>query len=380
MTEKDAQMKQYYAKENVSLIEVALKYTGWKQNELAKRLKVSETQITRWKQGERMPSDREQQIRKVAKVSTIHTDWADSAGSAESLEKWRNFIMYLAREAQRYAEDNDGFSGPTQLTDGGEDDHDCMCAITSNIVKDMGFKWPKTFPAELNFDYDHFEKDDLDDENWEKENERIHDAVHSNPIARVIENIFKAYNDMYHYCERSGVFALIHDDRIRTCDMSEVDSAAEQLDDCLLRLSAAKINDDVAPNSAAYKKFRQETLHDYMRWIKLVKEEAWKEKVPIPVELADLLNKSHGELGAEAEFAGIKRMARDRGLVEAEGGHPDIYMNRLLEGMEMIHKVLPAIMTKIGMSGEEIDAVVSGRYAEWLEENDGGKRGPSSLN
>jgi hypothetical protein len=73
-------------------------------------------------------------------------------------------------------------------------------------------------------------------------------------------------------------------------------------------------------------------------------------------------------------------MLQDRGLVEAEGGHPDIYMNRLLEGMEMIHKVLPAIMTKIGMSGEEIDAVVNGRYAEWLEENGGGKRGPSSRN
>lgn len=380
MAGKDEQMKKYYAKQNVSLIEVALKFTGWKQNELAKRLKVSETQITKWKQGERMPSEREQQIRKVANISTIHTDWADSASSAESLEKWRNFIMYLAREAERYAEDNDGFSGPTELTDGGEDEHDLWCAILCDIVKNMGFNWPETFPAELSFDYDYFEKDDVDDEEWEEENHRIHNAVHSNPIARVIEDIFEAYNDMYHYCERSGVFALIHDERIRTCDGSEVDSAAEQMDDCLLRLSAAKIKGDAAPNSDAYEKFKQETFRDYMRWIKLVKEEAWKEKVPIPVELADLLNKSHGELGAEVEFAGIKRMLRDQGLVEAEGGHPDIYMNRLLEGMEMIHKVLPAIMTKIGMSGEEIDAVVSGRYTEWLKENGGGKKGPSQPN
>ena len=55
-------------------------------------------------------------------------------------------------------------------------------------------------------------------------------------------------------------------------------------------------------------------------------------------------------------------------------------MNRLLEGMEMIHKVLPAIMTKIGMSGEEIDAAINDRYAEWLEENGSGKKGPSPLN
>jgi transcriptional regulator with XRE-family HTH domain len=367
-----------YAKENVGLIEVALKYTGWKQNELAKRLKVSETQITKWKQGESMPSEREQQIRKLANISTIHTQWADSAGSAESLEKWRNFMMYLAQEAERYAEANDGFSGPTELTDGGQDEHDCMCAITCDIVKHMGFEWPKTFPAELDFDYDHFEKE-LDDEHWEAENERIDHAVSSNPIARVIRDIFEAYNDMNHYCERSGVFALIHDDRIRTCDGTEADSAAEQMDDCLLSLSAAKLNEP--PQVDGYEKFRQETFGDYMRWIKLVKEEAWKEKVPIPVELADLLNKTHGELGAEVEFAGIKRMAQDRGLVEAEGGHPDIYMNRLLEGMEMIHKVLPAIMTKIGMSGEEIDAAINGQYAEWWEKNGGGgKKGPSPVN
>jgi hypothetical protein len=118
---------------------------------------------------------------------------------------------------------------------------------------DIGFEWPKTFPAELDFDYNHFEKDL--DENWEEENGRMHDAIHSNPIARVIEDIFEAYNDMYHYCERSGVFALIQDDRIRTCDGTEADSTAEQMYDCLLRLSAAKINDDAARDSDGYEKF-----------------------------------------------------------------------------------------------------------------------------
>lgn len=379
MAEKrDEQMKEYYAKENVGLIEVVLKYTGWKQNELAKRLKVSETQITKWKQGENMPSERERQIRKLANITTCHTDWADSAGSAESLKKWRNFIMYLAEEAECDAEANDGFQGPTELTDGGEDEHDCMCAITCDIVKAMGFEWPQTFPAELDFDYSHSEKEL--DEDREEENERIYEAVDSNPIARVIKDMFGVYNDMYHYCERSGVFALIHDDRIRKCDNSEVDKAAEQMDDCLLSLSAAKINDDAAPTSAGYKKFKRKTFNDYRGWIKLVKEEAYKEQVPIPVELADLLNKSHGELGAEVEFGGIKQMAQDYGTVETEGGHPDMYMNRLLEGMEMIHKVLPAIMTKIGMSGEEIDAAINGQYAEWWEKNGGGKKGLSPLN
>jgi hypothetical protein len=59
----------------------------------------------------------------------------------------------------------------------------------------------------------------------------------------------------------------------------------------------------------------------------------------------DLVSQSAGGLGSEAECAEMGYRSLQI--------HPDIYMNGLLQGMRMIHQVVPAIMKKLGMTKDD---------------------------
>jgi transcriptional regulator with XRE-family HTH domain len=77
--------------DNTHLVELALKATGMIQNQLARKLGVSPTQITKWKQGEYMSTAMEGKIKALAKIpedlEPLLVVWA---GSIEAAEKWES--------------------------------------------------------------------------------------------------------------------------------------------------------------------------------------------------------------------------------------------------------------------------------------------------
>lgn len=300
-----------------AFIKLALSALACNQKELAAKLNVSPTQITKWKQGEHMAFSMETKLREILDIGEMDPDFVLLAGTFDESVKWAKLIRYLAESAEDSAET--GYVAyPLQ------DEENVLCGDIFDIVNKIGVSIPKKFPAELDVDYENY-----DGESFE--------LFLENPYVRLIYDIFMAFTNVYAFYA-AYVQELLYND-----DLSLYKTAAENIEPCLLDLAACKIDVDqsFAPNFTA---FKQSVLRDYEKWLTAVKYKAMRAGLPLRAELLDLVYNSSEELcsDAEAESLGFNR---DR-------PHPDIYMNELLVGMRVIHQVLPFIMKKMGIYEE----------------------------
>lgn len=161
------------------------------------------------------------------------------------------------------------------------------------------------------------------------------ELIYDNPYTNLIYGLFHAVVDLFGFYDEY-IQNLWGEEEFD----SDVYTAGESIEDCLLNLAACKIEVDetFAPK---YRAFRVETLQDYMKWLNILKEDAYRTGKPLRAELMDLISKSAGEVGLEAEENSL-------GITGAQL-HPDIYMNELLIRMRMINQVLPAIAERLGV-------------------------------
>jgi len=301
-----------------ALVQLSLEALGCTQKELALRLGVSATQISKWKKGEHLSFEMEEKLREISGIKDRNPEFILWSGSRENAAKWERLIHCLAEMA--HSNDETGYN-----TDPLMDDSGLLCWSTFDVLREMGVKIPNEFPAELDINRD---GEDESDDFW--------DEVHSNQYSSVIYNVFKAFTDVYGFYV-AYVADLIND------DMELFDSPAENIEPCLMSLAASKI--EVASEFAPkFRAFKYKTERDYEGWLGLVKERAFRVGAPLRAELLDLVHGSHDGLGhvAEAESLGFN----------ASRIHPDVYMNELLVGMRVIHQVLPVIMKKLGIEDE----------------------------
>lgn len=297
-----------------AFVQLALSALSCTQKELAIRLGVSPTQISKWKQGEHMSQEMAEKFRAIVHIGDKSPSFVFWAGSLEEAIKWERLIHYLAELAQNNAET--GYN-----TYPLEDNEGLLCWDTFHVLREMGVTIPKEFPKDLDIDYEKTDSDKLFD----------------NRYSALIYKIYKSLNDVY------GFYAAYVEELIFDDELDLYNTPAENIEPCLMSLAACKIEEDqeFAPK---IREFKRRITKDYEEWLNIVKERAFRAGVPLRAELLRLVYNSNDELGHEAE-------AESLGFNSSQV-HPDIYMNELLVGMRVIHQFLPAIMKKLGIDNE----------------------------
>ncbi len=302
---------------NRALVLLALKEFECSESALAATLDVPVPLITQWIQGEHMPYDTAQKLQQLIGLEPERMpDLILTVGGKEQADKWNRLVLFIAKMAVEAGET--GY--PTSLLD-------MECGIdflTWQIIQcfqDAGINVNDTYPFEFGIK-DSW--DNIDDETYDDIVRQLDASIY----ATMIKNTFSSFVALY------GFYLAYLADIVYAMMDEEFHSDVVNIEPCLMVLAFVKTNANAeqCPNIHAYK---QKTMVNYQNWLEQLKSFAIKKGIPLKAEVMDLIYKSPDDNGAEAEEESL-------GL-NAGRLHPDIYMNELLEGMRMIHQVLPVI-------------------------------------
>ncbi|WP_318367455.1 helix-turn-helix transcriptional regulator [Enterobacter sp.] len=305
-------------------IRLALDNLKCSQKELASRLGVSSTQISKWKKGEHMSQEMENRFREITQIGTYSPQLVEWSGSTENAKKWDQLIHYLADRAHENAETG-------YITVPLNDEEGYLCIETIDVLKQIGLKSPKSFPKELDIN-EYASQEEAAEHLWE--------AIESNVYSSIIDQIFHSLNDVY------GFYAAYVDELIEDEELDIYSTNAINIRECLLPLAACKIDTDLT-QVPKFNEFRYKVEKDYENWLNELKLKAFRAGIPLRAELLQLVYDTADSLSVAAEAESLE--------FNKNRIHPDIYMNELLTGMRIIHQVLPEIIKKLDITDFKLD-------------------------
>lgn len=89
----------------INIIEYITKNTKFRQIDIANKLGVSRAQISKWKAGEYIPSDREEELIEIAGLFSHNPEWAIWAKTEENAQDWMNYIIHMCERVDLHFND-----------------------------------------------------------------------------------------------------------------------------------------------------------------------------------------------------------------------------------------------------------------------------------
>lgn len=322
--------------ESPIFVQLALSKLKANQAELAKVLDVSPTQITKWKKGDYMSFEKQEELRELLGLPEgVFPSAVLSVGGVDNVSKWCSLVQFICTEITEEPESN------YTTTPLNFDEEYQLGAFASTLIEQMveaGVDLSTGFPDALDFDY---------------EDEMPEDGPYEFPICKIkdtpegslIYDMLRAYEEVYAFYA-AYMYEIISklEDELGDYDR---DSDFEVY---AIELALSKVSDkhDICSNAAGHRVRVNEELG---KWLEELKQAVYGSGNSFKVEIMDLITETSGSLEHDSEreaFGFNKRM-----------GHPDVYMNELLINTRVNNAMLQAICKKLGVTSEEIGAFLS---------------------
>ncbi|PQJ46837.1 hypothetical protein BTO01_28855 [Vibrio jasicida] len=277
---------------------------------LAQKLQVTESQLLSWLDSER--PDISLEISQQLEGMTVEDHYIDTLtilaiGGLKALEQWQMLTNSLIEDAcQRNLFD----LAPMLM----EEDQRSLCEQTLAALLNAGM----TFPLDTNTII-----------------ENNHYTVVFSKIFEEIISLHNYYQEFFEAVAEKPGFELdyFHDWEEILVELAVYHALEEDL--------------HIYPN---LEQFKHNTKLKVYAYINALKCHAAQHRLPLRAELLHLLDKNPKDLYdyTEAEMMGLfpPRI------------HPDIYVNEMIESQRLLHKVLPALCLKCGMTEEELRNLV----------------------
>ena len=308
----------------IALATMELKCT---QTELAKKIGVSQAQISLWKSGEYMSLEMKEKLKELLDIRELEPDFVHWTGGLEQSRKWYALIGVLADNALDACET--GYN--TRLLQDEDPTRSILASGTIRILMDMGLSIPQIFPAEIDF------KGVGNDQHSDSYLERLDE----NFICQIITGGYEALNNLFGFFT-AYILPIIEadpDNDQKRCEIYELESE-------LLELAFTKAGQE-AESMPDYNIYSYKTEQYWAKSIEELKVYAVKNQISLKAELMDLISQDHESTGQSAE--------RERYGFNISQVHPDIYMNEILLNLRLINQVLPVICKKLGIEAHEYD-------------------------